>query len=618
MLKRTFSLIASSTVLLGINNNSYAAAKMVDPEAAEIKARVKAEAESLKIEKTIDKEEIEMEQVVNENKIRKGTEIETEYKALRNRHDSSKNKLSAEEEQKMRKMWNYNSGSSEVITPSFLADSGAYYDKWQQAYRILGVYIDCDHPQSSNTWDYDNNPYYTENVNNAECARYYIWCAYVDPNYQGGGRSEYADGDSDLDCHNDDTGWQLLGCYRQEMYNTIEQLSKHIWSAYDEEYETACSSLDYMTKYDCRQVGYDSSGNVLYAGVQPIEGGYFQMGLYEDSNCLILDESSGYTYDDFYTGYEDYGGGGSGDGEGGEGGGGGGGGRDLGSQDNAHYDYGGDYTMEGINEIMDGFKYCSLCMDYPTYQDGSENGGDAYDDDNLINQCWKFWSHASYPCNTDCIAMASAQGTLLSVEYGSFAFGMDSSSFSYSNDGSSGSSSSTSTSSSAYGGNESNFEKMKANAFLILAGVVFLTTFLSFGIARSSLHKSNETISGNTRLSKSKSRKSRSKSRTSVSGEKSRSKSRSRRMLDEDYEKEKSRARRSKSRTRQRSQSRSRKRRDEEESRGKSRSPSKTRNSRPSKYEAPSIPDGESQARKSSRRGQRREDDRARRQRDDF
>jgi len=593
MLKRTFSVIASTTLLLRIN--SHAAAKVIDPEAAEIKARVQAEAESFNVElNTIVKEEIEMEQAANKNKIVK----EKEYRALRDRYDSSKNKLSPEEEQKVRKMWNYNSGDTS-ITPNFLADSGAYYDKWQQAYRVLGVYIDCDHPQSQNTWEYDNNPYYTEDVNNAQCARYYVWCAYVDPNYQGGGRSEYADGDSALDCHNDDTNWQILGCYRQELYNTIEQLSKHIWSAYDEEYETACSSLDYMTKYDCRQVGYDSSGNTLYAGVQPLEGGYFQMALYTDSNCLSPDESSGYTYDDFYTGYENYD-------EGGD--------RALGSHDEQHYDYGGDYTMEGINDIMDGFKYCTLCMDYPTYQDGSENGGDGYDDDNLINQCWKFWSHASYPCNTDCIALASSQGTLLSVEYGSFAFGMDSSSFSYSGGSSSGT---TTASVNRYGGNESNFERMKANAFLILAGVVFLTTFLSFGIARSSLHKSNETISGNTRLSKSKSRKSRSKSRTSVSGEKSRSKSRSRRILDEDYEQEKSRARRSKSRTRQRSQSRSRKRRDEEESR-KSRSPSKSRGNRSSKYEAPSIPDGERETRKSSRRGQKRDEDRARRQRDDF
>jgi len=447
-------------------------------------------------------------------------------------------------------------------------------------------------------------------VNQSQCARYYVWCAYVDPNYQGGGRSEYADGDSELDCHNDDTEWQILGCYRQELYNTVEQLSKHIWSADDEDYETTCSSLDYMTKYDCRQVGYDDSGNTLYAGVKPVEGGYFQMALYTESNCLAEDTSSGYTYDDFAV-QEDN----DNDEE-----------RKLGSHDEnqgSGFDYNGDYTMSGVNEIMDGFKYCTLCMDYPTYQDGSENGGDGYDDDNLINQCWKLWSHDSYPCNTDCIALASSQGTLLSVQYGSFAFGEDSSSFSFDSGYSySGTSAGTTAASNTYS-NESNFEKMKANAFLILAGVVFLTTFLSFGIARSSLHKSNETISGNTRLSKkSKSRKSRSQSRSSVApGTKSRSKSRSRRMLDDDYEQEKeekSTSRRSKSRPRQRSQSRSRKHRDEEENR-KSRSPSKQRNSRSNKYEAPSIPDGEREStRKSSRRGQRTEEDRARRQRDDF
>merc|ERR1719410_79958 len=279
------------------------------------------------LRKTQEKEEVkELNKEVNED-LKKGDTI-----------DSSKVR---ENGRKTAWSWSASDGSSSSgMTPSFLADSGTTYDKWQQAYRLLGVYIDCDHPQSSNTWSYDNNPYYTEDYNQAYCARYYVWCAYVDPNYQGGGRSEYVEGgDGNLDCHYDDTEWVLLGCYRQEMYNTIEQLSKHIWSADDEDYETACAALSYMTKYDCQQVGYNN-GNIVYAGVKPLEGGYFQMALYTDSNCLSED-TSGATYDDYYqnAAYDDANQGGSG-----------------GSHEDAYFAYYGDYTMEDVNAVMDGLK----------------------------------------------------------------------------------------------------------------------------------------------------------------------------------------------------------------------------------------------------------------------
>ena len=48
----------------------------------------------------------------------------------------------------------------------------------------------------------------------------------------------------------------------------------------------------------CQQFGYNN-GNIVYAGVKPLEGGYFQRALYTDSNCLSKD-TSGATYDDYY------------------------------------------------------------------------------------------------------------------------------------------------------------------------------------------------------------------------------------------------------------------------------------------------------------------------------
>jgi hypothetical protein len=64
---------------------------------------------------------------------------------------------------------------------------------------------------------------------------------YVNPNYQGYEYKEYF-GDSPyskLDCHASDTEWKLLGVYRQEFYQYIEQISKHLWAIDDYEYVVA-------------------------------------------------------------------------------------------------------------------------------------------------------------------------------------------------------------------------------------------------------------------------------------------------------------------------------------------------------------------------------------------
>jgi len=54
---------------------------------------------------------------------------------------------------------------------------------------------------------------------------------YVDPNYAGGGYDEYFGdkAEGSLDCHSPDSTWILLGVYRQDIYQFIEQISKHLW-----------------------------------------------------------------------------------------------------------------------------------------------------------------------------------------------------------------------------------------------------------------------------------------------------------------------------------------------------------------------------------------------------
>lgn len=54
---------------------------------------------------------------------------------------------------------------------------------------------------------------------------------YIDPNYAGGEYDEYYGDDApgSLDCHSPDSEWELIGVYRQEFYQYIEQISKHLW-----------------------------------------------------------------------------------------------------------------------------------------------------------------------------------------------------------------------------------------------------------------------------------------------------------------------------------------------------------------------------------------------------
>jgi len=375
------------------------------------------------------------------------------------------NKLSEEHPQEFRKLWGGSGNSdSNLIT---YADPGDDYDMWQQAYRMLGGFIDCDHQTSEGSGDNGGSG----DGDNQACSRWMMWASYVDPNYQGYGYDEYF-GDEPvgvLDCHKPDTEWVVLGVYRQEFYQFIEQISKHLWAIDEYEYVVALAGLAYMTDDDCFYVGNDSSGNVLYAGVAPqIYGGY-QMGLYTDAQCLTPDESSGMTYDDFGLQSDVY----------------------LGSKDASDddsyswaYDWWYDtqeYTLTQLNEVYEQYMFCTSCIDYPTYQDGYVIGDTGTDDDDLINQCWKFYSHDSYTCEADCIALGHSQGTILSVTVGNKMYGEPLEAF-YS----------SVEVESASGGTlakESKLTRLLANVFVTFSFIVFVATFLAFAVARRSRYR---------------------------------------------------------------------------------------------------------------------------------
>ena len=287
-----------------------------------------------------------------------------------------------------------------------------------------------------------------------------------------------------------------------------------------------------MSKNECFGVGYDEKGNQLYAAVQPTQGGKFQMGLYSDGQCLSLNTDTSYTYDDF--GYQSD--------------------LNLGSKDKTDddafhsqaYEYWHntqEYTLQNLNTVYNDFRFCTSCVDYPTYQDGYFIGDDGKDDDDLINQCWKFYSHDSYNCDADCIAMGSAQGSITWINYNGKQFGqlMENQ---YSSQYTGTRLSATSSTSSERANDGHRLDRLKANLFLTMAGIVFVATFLAFAVARGSSKKKAKSSSRSrsrrlldddrdatrrsSRSMSARSTKSRSKSRSGVSSSKSRSKSRSR------------------------------------------------------------------------------------------
>lgn len=254
--------------------------------------------------------------------------------------------------------------------------------------------------------------------------------------------------------------------YRQEFYQFLEQISKHLWAIDEYEYVVALAGLAYMTDYDCFAVGQTNGGSVIYAGVAPQAYGYFEMALYTDEYCLEPDTSLGMTFDDFgLTSDISLS---SGDG-------------DDGSYSWA-YDWwyeSQEYTLTNLNEVYEEYKYCTACIDYPTYQDGYFIGDYGTDDDDLINQCWKFYSHDSFTCEADCIAKAHAQGTIMSVQYGDTTFGKTMSGFYQGRSSSSGEIVSS----------ESPFQRLMANAALTASFLLFVATFLAFAVARRSRYR---------------------------------------------------------------------------------------------------------------------------------
>lgn len=69
--------------------------------------------------------------------------------------------------------WFSGNGGSNAYSSGVYVDPSQYYDKWAQAYRMLGGFIDCDHDMSENSGDSGDG----NDGGNTACSRWMMWAA---------------------------------------------------------------------------------------------------------------------------------------------------------------------------------------------------------------------------------------------------------------------------------------------------------------------------------------------------------------------------------------------------------------------------------------------------------
>ena len=117
-----------------------------------------------------------------------------------------------------------------------------------------------------------------------------------------------------------------------------------------------------MTDADCFYVGTTSDSKTIWAGVNPIPVGNFEIALYTDDYCLVPNTTLGMTFDSFML-QTSMGNVGSNNNNGNNNEG------DTNSYSTWWYDS-QEYSLKLLNEVYDSFKYCTSCMDYPSWYVG--------------------------------------------------------------------------------------------------------------------------------------------------------------------------------------------------------------------------------------------------------
>ncbi|KAL7534200.1 hypothetical protein ACHAWF_004752 [Thalassiosira exigua] len=270
------------------------------------------------------------------------------------------------------------------------------YDEYQQAWRLLGFMIDCNAADGDESGSQRSG---SADTTDDGCARYVIWAAYVDQDYEGGGIGEYQYWDPDyqvwddrpcyyasgdragagdqnygnynsrcakMDCHLEDTNFSVLGFFKHRNADDwMEQLFKHegmcVWS--DEQYAfmkqarkawpKGCSSTGATVKVDGRSA-------YLYYDVKPLSNGRIAMGLYTDTRCITeYPASTEYVEEVLGNVFANAGS------------------QHSGSGDNGDYDFGSETLSESMDRWDDAFDVWRTC--HPCVAHDLENtGGNLY------------------------------------------------------------------------------------------------------------------------------------------------------------------------------------------------------------------------------------------------
>jgi hypothetical protein len=73
-----------------------------------------------------------------------------------------------------RRLWGGGNSNSHMIQ---YADPGDDYDMWQQAYRMLGGFIDCDHHKDQRSGDHGGEDGQGNNAQSTGCSRWMMWAS---------------------------------------------------------------------------------------------------------------------------------------------------------------------------------------------------------------------------------------------------------------------------------------------------------------------------------------------------------------------------------------------------------------------------------------------------------
>jgi hypothetical protein len=216
------------------------------------------------------------------------------------------------------------SASASIYNSHVYATGDVEYDEYQQAWRYLGFFIDCEDDSRWSKYANGGNQYNNNNNNNNNnqhrnlgshdegtyegCVRYVLWAAYVDENYQGQGIGEYQYYDrttgkwdttsckvtensrcAKMDCHLENTDFTLLGIFKhREPDDWMEQLFKHegmcVWT--EEEYDFMQGARKAWPEGCTMSNSKTESGDYIYYAIKPLPEGDITLGLYSDSKCV--------------------------------------------------------------------------------------------------------------------------------------------------------------------------------------------------------------------------------------------------------------------------------------------------------------------------------------------